>query len=421
MRSRLLHEEIDRLPEKYRAPIILCDLEELTRDEAAHRLGWPPGTVAGRLARGRGMLRDRLVRRGHAEEVGFIAAAGLRVAMPGHALASWISKTVAFLRSSRAGTLAISSPTSFDKVAVAGGVIKAMIFEDLKKIAIPLLAAGLAAAIFALASARAPIDGKPVEAAAGQATAAKPAKARPEQPPANMPVSGEIVGPDGTPARGVRMFFSTRDDGYSNGRVRAELTVDDRGRFTMDIPTVASPWIGFVGTGTLWAYHPGSLVATVPIYQGALPPGLPLRLVIGPPARALFEVHDPHGKPVAGAMIEPRALDRHHAILPDPLSSLIGADTVTDPHGRAVMTAFFPEEIRAISVAAEGYGRQEFCFGFRELRSGSQDRAAPARRSAERTAGRRARGDPAPPTPDLRLQRARRPGSILLHSRDHDR
>ena len=48
-----LHQEIDRLPEKYRVAIILCDLEELTRDEAAHRLGWRPGTVAGRLARAR--------------------------------------------------------------------------------------------------------------------------------------------------------------------------------------------------------------------------------------------------------------------------------------------------------------------------------------------------------------------------------
>ncbi len=47
-----LHDEIDRLPEKYRVPIILCDLEELTRDEAAQRLGWPPGTVAGRTGAG---------------------------------------------------------------------------------------------------------------------------------------------------------------------------------------------------------------------------------------------------------------------------------------------------------------------------------------------------------------------------------
>jgi len=45
----VLHEEIDRLPEKYRLPIVCCDLEGLSRDQAANRLSWPPGTVAGRL------------------------------------------------------------------------------------------------------------------------------------------------------------------------------------------------------------------------------------------------------------------------------------------------------------------------------------------------------------------------------------
>ncbi len=62
----LLHDEIQRLPEKYRLPIVLCCVNEETHDAAARQLGWPVGTVHGRLVRGRDLLRGRLNRRGMA-------------------------------------------------------------------------------------------------------------------------------------------------------------------------------------------------------------------------------------------------------------------------------------------------------------------------------------------------------------------
>ena len=71
--SRLLHEEINRLPERYRVPILLCDLEGHTCEEVARQMGSPVGTVKSWRARGRERLRNRLIRRGLAP--GTLAAA----------------------------------------------------------------------------------------------------------------------------------------------------------------------------------------------------------------------------------------------------------------------------------------------------------------------------------------------------------
>jgi len=61
---RILDEEVQGLPEPYRLPVILCCLEGHTQEDAARQLGWTPGSVKGRLERGRKCLHQRLVRRG---------------------------------------------------------------------------------------------------------------------------------------------------------------------------------------------------------------------------------------------------------------------------------------------------------------------------------------------------------------------
>lgn len=73
--AAVVHEEVDRLPERYRSPVVLCDLEGYTCEAAARHLGCPVGTVASRLARGRQRLRDRLRRRGLAPDASLLAAA----------------------------------------------------------------------------------------------------------------------------------------------------------------------------------------------------------------------------------------------------------------------------------------------------------------------------------------------------------
>jgi hypothetical protein len=102
----MLHQELDRLPERYREPIVLCDLEGQTHEQAARHLGWPVGTVKSRLARGRERLRERLTRRGLtpscAPSGGTLAPASCSMDMPSTLVdataraASWFKGSKAF-------------------------------------------------------------------------------------------------------------------------------------------------------------------------------------------------------------------------------------------------------------------------------------------------------------------------------------
>src|SRR5262245_30985437 len=69
----VLDEELSQLPEKYRAPLILCYLCGRTNAEAARQLGWPSGSMSERLSRAREMLRRRLNRRGLTLSAGLLA------------------------------------------------------------------------------------------------------------------------------------------------------------------------------------------------------------------------------------------------------------------------------------------------------------------------------------------------------------
>src|SRR5262249_55118075 len=61
---RVLNDALGQLPEKYRAPVVLCYLEGKTNDEAARELGWPAGSMSRRLERARSLLRRPLARTG---------------------------------------------------------------------------------------------------------------------------------------------------------------------------------------------------------------------------------------------------------------------------------------------------------------------------------------------------------------------
>jgi RNA polymerase sigma factor (sigma-70 family) len=71
----ILDQELSRLTERYRSPLVLCDLEGCTHEQAAAQLRCPVGTVKSRLARAREELRGRLARRGFVPTAGLLAAA----------------------------------------------------------------------------------------------------------------------------------------------------------------------------------------------------------------------------------------------------------------------------------------------------------------------------------------------------------
>ncbi|WP_406694790.1 sigma-70 family RNA polymerase sigma factor [Singulisphaera sp. Ch08] len=134
----LIIEEVDRLPERYRVPIVLCGVEGMTHEAAALHLGCPIGTVSGRLFRARELLRARLTRRGVTIPASLLVAGlapKLAYSAVPHAL---MVATVEVARNWRT-----TGAISLSIVRLANGAIRSMLMTKIKLTGTTLLVLGI--------------------------------------------------------------------------------------------------------------------------------------------------------------------------------------------------------------------------------------------------------------------------------------
>lgn len=135
----VLDAELNRLPDKYRAPLILCYLEGKTNEQAAQELGWPIGSISKRLSRGRELLRDRLTSRGvwlsAAALALLLAEKSAAAAAPVAVLEQTLTVAQVLLHN---GNTTVAGLTSPQVAALTEGVIRTMFLNKLTSLALVL-------------------------------------------------------------------------------------------------------------------------------------------------------------------------------------------------------------------------------------------------------------------------------------------
>jgi RNA polymerase sigma factor (sigma-70 family) len=225
----IVHEEIDHLPEAHRLPVVLCDLQGLTYEQAAGRLHCTVPTLYHRLARGRTRLRDRLIRRG-------VTAATVGAALDASRESAKAAVPVAW--SQAAMTAAAGGPIPAAVATLTHSLVRSLLMTRVKMMAVAALATGalISAGVVALAAARTaaprPESPAPVAAKIPPARSDEP-KAADRPGPQQVPLTIEARDlMTDAPISGVRFTLH----GWGNTDVKTSATSDASGTARCSLP-----------------------------------------------------------------------------------------------------------------------------------------------------------------------------------------
>ena len=320
--AEALHEEIARLPRAFRRPVVLCDFEGLTLDEAARRLRCPAGTVHSRLARARERLRVGLSRRGIA-----LTAAALSAALaprPASAsipplLCETTTKAAIAFAARRATGGALSAPVA----ALAQEVLQIMTVHKLcTGFATVLALATLATGADWLTRSMA-MRGDPMRDSAAPAAQAAPRpsdRLRPQSTPdpapaARMTVTGRVIRPDGRPAANVSVDIigaprapeSDTDVDRAPYLPLGRGSSGDDGRFRIEAAPASLARFSAI-YALAGSAGPGSGFGCVELHPGAEAPAAEVHL---PPEQIIRgRLVAISGQPAAGVEVQLRAAHR---------------------------------------------------------------------------------------------------------------